>query len=291
MKRKRKMKIMKKRKPNRSRYGDIGIFLFVALAAAFMLLPLVYAVSNSFKPLDELFRFPPNFFVRHPTLQNFRDLFTLMSGSWVPFSRYIINTLLISVGGTFGHVILASLAAYALEKHRFPGRKMLFNMVVFSLMFSSHVTAIPSYIIMDKLNWIDTLYSIIIPAWGSSLGLFLMKQFMTQIPDSVLEAARIDGASEWTIFQKVVMPMVKPAWVTLIILSFQNLWNSTGGTYIYSEQNKPLPFALSQIVSGGIARAGAASAVTVIMMIVPLTVFIISQSNVIETMASSGLKD
>lgn len=285
------MQILRRRKPNRSRYGDTTIFAFVALVAAFMLMPLVYAVSNSFKPLDELFRFPPNFFVRNPTLQNFRDLFTLMSASWVPFSRYIINTLLISVGGTIGHVVLASLAAYAMEKHKFPGRRMLFNMVVFSLMFSPHVTAIPSYIIMDRLNWIDTLYSIIIPAWGGSLGLFLMKQFMTQIPDSVLEAARIDGSSEWNTFRKIVMPMVKPAWVTLVILSFQNLWNSTGGTYIYSEQNKPLPFALSQIVSGGIARAGSAAAVTVIMMVVPLTVFIVSQSNVIETMASSGIKE
>jgi ABC-type glycerol-3-phosphate transport system permease component len=282
---------IRRRKPNRSVSGDVSIFVFIGLVAAFMLLPLIFAVSNAFKPFDELFLYPPRFFVRNPTMQNFRDLFTLIGSSWVPFSRYIFNSLIITLTGSVGHILFASLAAYALEKHRFPGRKILFAVVIFSLMFSSHVTGIPSFIIMTRLNWIDKLSSLIVPAWGMSLGLFLMKQFMTQVPDALLESARIDGANELVTFWKIVMPMVKPAWITLFILSFQGLWNSTGGTYIYSEEVKPLPYALRQIVAGGIGRAGAAAAVTVIMMAVPLTIFIISQSNVIETMATSGIKE
>jgi len=278
-------------RPNRSIGGDVSLFLFIAGVAAFMMLPLIFAISNAFKPFDELFLYPPRFFVINPTMQNFRDLFVLIDASWVPFSRYLLNTIMLTIAGVTGHVLLASLAAYALEKHRFPGRKFLFAMVIFSLMFSGHVTGIPNFLIMNWLGWIDSLWAIIVPAWGGTLGLFLMKQFMTQIPDSLLEAARIDGAREIFIFNKIVMPMVKPAWITLVILSFQVLWNATGGTFIYTEQFKPLPFALNQIVAGGIGRAGAAAAVAVIMMIVPITVFIVSQSQVMETMASSGIKE
>jgi len=282
---------IKRRKPNRSVSGDVSIFVFIGLVASFMVLPLVFAISNAFKPFDELFLYPPRFFVRNPTMQNFRDLFVLIGSSWVPFSRYILNSVIITLTGSVGHILFASLAAYALEKHRFPGRQFIFAVVVFSLMFSGHVTGIPSFIIMTGLGWIDRLPSLIVPALGMSLGLFLMKQFMTQVPEALLESARIDGANELVIFWKIVMPMVKPAWITLFILSFQGLWNATGGTYIYSEENKPLPFALGQIVAGGIGRAGAAAAVAVIMMAVPLTIFIISQSNVIETMATSGIKE
>jgi ABC-type glycerol-3-phosphate transport system permease component len=282
---------IKRRKPNRSVGGDVSIFVFIGLVASFMVLPLIFAISNAFKPFDELFLYPPRFFVRNPTMQNFRDLFVLIGSSWVPFSRYILNSVIITLTGSVGHILFASLAAYALEKHRFPGRQFIFAVVVFSLMFSSQVTGIPSFIIMTGLGWIDRLPSLIVPALGMSLGLFLMKQFMTQVPEALLESARIDGANELVIFWKIVMPMVKPAWITLFILSFQGLWNTTGGTYIYSEENKPLPFALGQIVAGGIGRAGAAAAVAVIMMAVPLTIFIISQSNVIETMATSGIKE
>lgn len=284
-------KIIRRRKPNRSVGGDtVNIFVLI-IFGAFMALPLIYAISNAFKPLDEIFMFPPRFIVRNPSFENFKDLFILMGQSWVPFSRYILNTVFITAVGTFGHVIIASLAAYALEKHEFPGRKFFFSVVVLSLMFSGHVTNIPNYVMMSKLGWIDSYAAIVIPAFASSLGLFLMKQFMVQVPNTLMEAARIDGASEFAIFWKIVMPQVKPAWLTLIIFCFQNLWNTSGGNFIYSEELKPLSYALQQVVAGGIARAGAGAAVAVIMMIVPIAVFIISQSNVIETMASSGLKE
>lgn len=282
---------LKKQAPNRSLWGDGLMLLVLILCGTFMVLPLVYAICNAIKPLEELFLFPPRFFVRNPTLNNFHDIFVLMSQSWVPFTRYVFNTVFITLTGTVGHLLVASLCAFALAKHRFPGRNLIFGVIVTALMFSNQVTAIPNYLIMSKLNWLDTYFSLIIPAIAAPLGLFLMKQFMEQIPDTLLEAARIDGAGEFITFLKIGMPMVKPAWLTLIIFSFQDLWNMQGANYIYSEELKTLPYALSQISAGGIARAGAASAVVVIMMSVPIIVFIISQSSIIETMASSGIKE
>ena len=277
---------------NRSVGGDLGIDILLIIFGAFMFLPMVYAFSQSLKPLDELWMFPPRFFVRKPTLDNFSDLFMLMSTSWVPFSRYIFNTAFVSVCGTFGHLFLASMAAYALTKINFPGRKLMFSLIYYSLMFHTTVAAISNFIIMSALHWIDTYWSLIVPAFGSTLGLYLMKQFMeTTVPDSVLESARLDGASEVSIYWTIVMPMVKPAWLTLIVYSFQGLWNSGTSVYIYSEELKTFNYAIQQILAGGIVRSGAAAASTVIMMLVPITVFVIKQSNIIETMASSGMKD
>ena len=277
---------------SRSAGGDAGITIMLTLLGAFMVLPMIYVVSQSLKPLDELWTYPPKFLVSRPNLGNYRDLFTLMNDSWVPFSRYVFNTVLTSVGGTFGHLFLASMAAYALAKIKFPGGKFIFKTIQTSLMFHSTVTAITSFIIMSALNMIDTYWAIIIPAWGSTLGLYLMKQFMdTAVPDTVLESARLDGASEIRTYWTIAMPMVKPAWLTLIIYSFQGLWNAGASTYIYSEQLKSINYAISQITAGGIKRQGASAAATVLMMAVPILVFVISQSNIIETMGSSGMKD
>jgi ABC-type glycerol-3-phosphate transport system permease component len=285
------MKRHKTKRPNRSLGGDIFNILVLAVFGSFMVLPMIYAISNAFKPLDEIFMFPPRFFVRNPTTDNFRDLFILMAQSWVPFSRYIFNTLFITAAGTAGHVVIASMAAYALEKHKFPGNKLFFNIVVTSLMFSPIVTAIPNYLVMAKLNWLDSYLSLIVPAFGYSLGLFLMKQFMVTIPDSLLESARIDGSGEMRTFWTIAMPCVKPAWLTLIIFSFQTLWGATGGTFIYREELKTLPYALNQILMGGFARAGVGAAVILLMMIVPVVMFMVTQSSIIQTMATSGLKE
>ena len=276
----------------RSAGGDAGISVILVILGAFMFLPMVYVIMQSLKPLDELWMYPPRFYVMSPTLKNFKDLFTLMNISWVPFSRYIFNTVLVSVAGTAGHLFLASLAAYALAKIKFPGRDLMFQTVQMSLMFNATVTAITSFILMSALHWLDTYWALIVPAWCSSLGLYLMKQFMdTNVNDSVLESARLDGAKELKIFWIIAMPMVKPAWLTLIIYSFQGLWNAGASMYIYSEQFKSFNYAIGQILAGGIKRAGASAASQVIMMLVPITIFIISQSNIIETMGSSGMKD
>ena len=277
---------------SRSVGGDAGITFLLTILGIFMFLPMVYVISQSLKPLDELWMYPPRFIVMNPTLGNFKDLFTLMNDSWVPFSRYIFNTVFTSVCGTFGHLFLASMCAYSLAKIKFPGGKAIFKTIRTSLMFHSTVTGITNFMLMSAFKMIDTYWAIIVPAWGYTLGLYLMKQFMdSAVPDTVLESARLDGASEIRTYWTIAMPMVKPAWLTLIIYSFQALWNAGASTYIYSEQLKSFNYAIGQITAGGIKRQGASAAATVLMMAVPILVFVISQSNIIETMGSSGMKD
>jgi putative chitobiose transport system permease protein len=277
----------------RSIWGNIFIILVLGLIAVFMALPLVYTISMAFKPIDELLLFPPRFFVIRPTFNNFRTLFGVMGNSFVPFSRYLFNSLFISVVGTVGHVIVASMAAYPLAKHKFPGSNFLFGLIIFSLMFSGYVTGIPRFIILSKLKWLDTYLPLILPLMASTLGLYLMKQFMVQIPDALLESARIDGANEFKIYWTIVMPNVKPAWLTLTLLAFKDFWGdmNSPALYIHTEALKTLPLSLSFIQGGGIARAGAAAAAGMLMMMPPILIFILTQSNVIETMKSSGMKD
>ena len=277
---------------NRSAGGDAGITFVLAIFGLFMFLPMYYVVIQSLKPLDELFMFPPKFYVVNPTLDNFTDLFRLMGDSWVPFSRYIFNTVFITLCGTVGNLLFGSMAAYSLAKLRFPGRSTIFQIIVMSLMFHSTVNQVTHFIIMSAFGWIDTYLSIIVPSVAGTMGLYLMKQFMeTSVPDTVLESARLDGASEFRTYLIIAMPMVKPAWLTLIVYSFQGLWNSGSSIYIYSEQLKTFNYAIGQILAGGVVRAGAGAASVVIMMMVPILVFVITQSNIIETMSSSGMKD
>ena len=277
---------------NRSAGGDTGITVFLVLMGAFMVLPMIYVIMQSLKPLDELWMFPPRWYVINPTLSNFGDLFSLMNESWVPFSRYIFNTVFITFCGTLGNLLLGSMAAYALSKLNFPGRKIIFQLIVYSLMFHQTVNQVTHFIILSSIHAVDTYWAIILPALAGTMGLYLMKQFMeSSVSDAVLESARLDGASEFRTFLTIAMPMVKPAWLTLIIESFKGLWNMGASVYIHSEQLKTFNYAIQQIVSGGIARAGAGAAATVVMMIVPITVFVISQSQIIETMGSSGMKD
>ena len=256
-----------------------------------MILPFVYSIVQSLKPPEELFRFPPRFFVTNPTLRNFKELFGLTNSLWVPFSRYVLNSVIITFVGTLGHVLLASMAAFAIAKFPFPGSKIIFNIVVWSLLFTSDITALPLYIVTAKLGLINTHWSLILPAIGGSLGFFLMKQFIEQVPGSIIESATVDGANELRTWWSIVLPITKPAWLTLIIFSFQSLWNNPGSSYIYQEEMKTLPTVMSQISSSGIARVGAAAAAAVILMIPPMLTFLLSQRNVIETMAYSGIKE
>ncbi|MBR3837069.1 MAG: carbohydrate ABC transporter permease [Clostridia bacterium] len=277
---------------NRSLGGDIGINAVLLVMGAFMFLPMLYTVMQAFKPLDELWHYPPRFFVQNPTLNNFKVLLNLMSTSWVPFSRYIFNTAFVSILGTVGNVFLSSMAAYSISKMKFPGKKALFQVVVYSLMFHTTVTSITNFWTMSKLQLVDTYWARIIPACATSMGLYLMKQFMdTSVPTTVLESARLDGASEIRVFWQIAMPMVKPAWLTLIVFCFKDLWNAGSSIYIYSEQFKSFNYAIGQIITGGVSRQGAGAASTVIMMMVPILVFVITQSNIIETMSTSGMKD
>lgn len=278
-------------KVNRSRLGTAALFIVLFCFACVMAFPMALIIANAFKPQDELWVFPPRLIPNNPTAENFRNMFTVMSNSQVPFLRYIFNTVLITATGTVGHIILSSMCAFTLAKKKFPGRNVIFKIVVLALMFNATVTAIPNFLTMTWLHWINTYLSLIVPAFGAPIGLYLMKQFIEQLPDSLLEAARIDGASQWQTFWKIVMPNVKAAWLTLFLLSFQSLWGIGATSYIYKEEMKTLPYALGQILSGGISRAGVGAAVSVFMLIVPVMIFIFSQSNIIETMASSGMKE
>lgn len=281
-----------KKRLSRSVGGDITLIICLMLLAVVMLLPIVYAVVTSLKPNNELWIFPPRFFVRNPTTKNYSGLFELMNTSWVPFSRYFFNTLFITVVGSIGHIVIATMCAYPLACYRFPGSRFIFKLIQTSLMFSASVTAIPTFIVMSKLRLVDNHLALILPAFALPLGLFLMKQFIEQmVHPALLESAELDGASELIKCFKIVFPMVKPAWLTLAIFSVQTLWTVGSTPYIYTENKKTLNYAMSQIVSAGIARQGVGAAVSVVMLLVPLLFFIISQSNIVETMGSSGIKD
>lgn len=283
-------RMFKFRRKNRSLLVDIVLAIVLGGVGYISIWPLLYIANAAFKPISEIFLFPPKLLVQNPTLDNFFDLSVIISGSNVIFSRYVFNTLVITVLGTGGTVLFGSMAAFPLAKYKYPGSKFFSNIIVYSLMFNGTVTAIPNYIIMTKLNLVNSYWAVILPVVGGTFGLYLMQNFIVQIPDELLEAAKIDGQNEFGIFFRIIMPLSKPAWITLIILSFQSFWSNTGGMFLYSEKLKPVSYMLSQIVSGGIARTGASSAVSLIMMLVPITVFVISQSNVLETMATSGMK-
>lgn len=282
---------MTKTKLNRSAAGNFILLAILLLFAVFISFPLMLTLGNSLKPLDELWIFPPKLVPKHPTFRNYSDFFTILSNSTVAASRYVFNTVFLTVVGTVGNIILSSMCAFSLAKKEFPGKKLMFQLVVLSLMFNGTVTAIPNYIVMSKLHLINTYGSLILPAVASSLGLYLMKQFMEELPDSVLESARIDGASQWKMFWTVVMPMVKPAWLTLLLLSVQSLWNTGASGFIFDEELKTLAYAVTQVAAGGTARAGAAAASSVLMLLVPISIFIFSQTSIIETMSRSGMKD
>ena len=280
-----------KPKISRSRWGNAIMLLFLLILGTFCVLPFVYAIMQSIKPSEEIFIFPPRFFVKRPTPDNFYSLSQLTQNLWVPFSRYIFNSIFVTVTATVGHVLLASMCAYPLAKFRLPGFRAIFQVIVLSLLFAADVKAIPNFIIMSRLGLINTYWALILPPMASSLGLFLMKQFMEQIPDAIIEAARVDGASNLHTFWKIIMPSVRPAWLTLILFSFQSIWGQEGLEYIHSESLKVLPTILRQVSSSGIARAGEAAAAAVLIMIPPIVVFLLTQSNIIETMAYSGIKE
>lgn len=275
----------------RSRFGNMLSFLLLLFAGLFSIVPLIYCVCTAFKPLDELLVFPPRFFVHRPTWENFATLPTILEKLRVPLSRYLFNSLFVSLVATTLHVFAASMAAFAFSKSEVKGRNIMFLVVQFSLLYNSYTLAVPQYVVFSKLAIIDTLWIYILPAIPSSMGAFLMKQYIdTSIPDSLLEAAKIDGASIFRIFFKIIMPIAKPAWMTLALFSFQSVWSSVPTGTIFSEEMKTLPYVMSSITAGGIARAGSAMAATVILMIPPILIYFVTQSNVLETMSSSGVK-
>lgn len=276
---------------SRSKYGNAVMTVFIVAVALFSALPLVLAIGMSLKPINELYVFPPTLLPNEPTFDNYRMLFSLINSTRVAFSRYFFNTVFVTLATVAIHVVIASMAAYPLSKGKFPGCKALNQVVLLALMFVPAIADVINYQTIVSLGWLDTYMAAIAPNVASTVGLFLMTNYMSTLSDSLLEAARIDGCSDFRIFRSIVMPLCKPAWLTMVIIMFQNVWGLTHSNYIYSEALKTLPYALSQITTGGYIRAGAAQAVGVLMLIIPSIVFIVNQSNIMETMASSGIKE
>lgn len=276
----------------RSRIGNGFVIFLLLVLGVFMAFPLYYTLIQSLKPSEELFQFPPRLYVIRPTGEHYTELLQLMSNMWVPFSRYLFNTLFVTFTGTIFHVLFAGMAAYPLAKHNFPGRDALFAVILLGLMFVGQVTFLPTYIIISKLGMLNTYWAYIAPSIGASLGLFLMKQFIEQLPDSLLEAARIDGASEWRTCFRIVFPNIKPAVLTVFIFQFVNIWNGLSKELVYDEQLKVVKVALEQIsASNAYARMGSGMAGSVLLMIPPIVIFVLMQRNVVETMTCAGLKE
>lgn len=271
--------------------GTIAIGLFLFILGLFMLLPIYLTVVMSVKPVEELFIFPPQMYTLRPTLDNFSDMFEALRSNRVPFSRYVFNSVAVTVSVTVLQCIFSSMAAFVLAKCRFPASKFINGLIVTSLLYQSNVIYIMQYIVMSEMGIIDTPLALIFPAVASPMGLFLMRQSISQIPDSMIEAAKVDGAGLFRICWQIVMPNQKPALMTLIIFAFQGAWNIQSGSMVFQEQYKTLPTVVSQAAASGLARAGAAMAAAVFMLIPPIIVFILAQKQVIETMAHSGIKD
>lgn len=278
-------------------FARVLLYLVMILLVCFTVIPLIYLVSTAFKPLDELFKYPPEYFVRKPTTKNFSDLVVSLGSSTVPFTRYLFNSIIITTIIVLGTVMVSSLGAYSLVKFKPPGGQALFNLILVALMFSAHVTKIPSYMVVNGLHLINTYWALILPGVAVAYNIFLIKQFMEQYPDELLEAARIDGAGELRIFLQMVMPALKPATATLVVFSFVNNWNDYFSPLIYvtSQAMKTLPLALQTIAGGAGAmatgRAGAVAAATFIMTLPTVIIFVIMQGKVMETMVYSGIKE
>ena len=286
-----KRRKLQSKKYTRSKVGNVFYVIVLTSFGLFSILPLIYSIVTSFKPLDELMIFPPKFFVSRPTIQNYTALPGLLSNLRVPLSRYIFNSVFVSVITTAFYVMFASMAAFTISKGNIRGRKVIFTFVQYALLFNTFTLAVPQYLIFSYLKVIDTYWAYIIPHLAASMGVFLMKQYMEgSVPDALLEAARIDGAGPFRIFFQIVLPMVKPCIMTLTLFGFRDVWASVPSGTIFNETLKTLPTIMTQINAGGIARSGSAMAVTVIMMIPPIVVYMISQSNVLESMNSAGIK-
>lgn len=279
------------RRYTRTRAGNVFLFVFIGALGIFSMLPLIYAVFTSFKPIDELLIFPPRFFAHRPTLENYVVLPDLLSSLRVPLSRYIFNSLFITVFTTVVYIIISSMTAYVFAKSDLKGKNVMFMITQFALIFNGTTLGLSQFIILSKLNVVDTYFAYILPYLASTLGVFLIKQYMEgYVPDALLEAAKIDGAGYFKTFFGIVIPMIKPAWLTLALFAFRDVWAQVPST-VFSEDIKTLPMIMAQITAGGVARSGSAMAVTTILMIPPIAVYLITQSSVVDSMSSAGIKE
>lgn len=283
---------MQYKRYTRSRAGNVLYFAILGLAGLFTLLPMIYMIVTSFKPLDELMIFPPKFFVTRPTIANYTALPALLSNIKIPVTRYLFNSIFIAVVTTVFQIFISSMAAFVLSKVKMRGFSIFFLIVQFSLLYNSTTLGIPQYVIFAKMHILNTYLVYILPSLQSAMSIFLMKQYIDDgVPDVLLEAAKIDGAGLFKVYSKIVMPNIKPALMTVCLFGFQGIWSIDGAGKIFDEPLKTLPSILSQISAAGIARAGSATAASVLLMIPLILVYIITQSSIMETMSSAGIKE
>ncbi len=276
--------------------GQIKIYIFVIPLVLITGLTIVFIVFHAFKPMEELFAFPPKFITTHPTLDNFRKLFKASRSAGIPLSKYVFNSILITVTKVFTSLFFSTAAAYALSKLKFKGRTAMLQINQLALMFVSVAVMIPRYLIVNKLGLIDTYWAEILPLIALPVALFLVKQFVDQVPDSLIEAAYMDGAKEFQIYLKIILPMIKPAIATAAILVFQQVWTNleAANYYINDDGLKSLAFYMSTLTSttttNTVAGQGISAAASLIMFLPNLILFCILQKNVMNTMAHSGIK-
>ena len=281
--------------PSRFDRRQIPFYIILIPLAIFMILPIIFIFSHSLKPLDELFAFPPTFFPQKPTFENFRNLFSTTTENGIPISRYIFNSVVVTVAVMFFNILISTMAAFALSKMKFKMKNIIFEINTIALMFVSTTVTIPRYLLISKLHIINTYFAHILPLISMPVGVFLIKQFLDQVPDSLIEAAKVDGASSFYIYRKIVLPLIRPAIATVAILSFQIVWNNieTSSLYVNDETLRTFAFYMSTLTSNignNVAGQGMAAAATLIMFLPNLIMFIILQSNVMNTMAYSGIK-
>jgi len=281
---------------NHLRKDELSVFgvLVLAAFAIVMFVPFVILFGRAFMTYDELFHFPPVIFPYAVTTNNFSMLVLALSGLAVPFVRYLFNSVLVAVAVVMGVVVIATVAAYPLSKHqKMPGHAFTWFMVIASIMYAGPATNVPRYLIIQRLGLMNTYWALILPVVVSTFGLFLMKQFIDAIPDSILEAARIDGASEWNILRTIIYPATQPAWAVLVLLTFVSVWNDAANPQLYIQNSAlktlPVAFATLQPAGSTVAFAGAQAAAGMVMALPPIILFLITQSRVIATMAYAGM--
>lgn len=288
------VKVIRRRKRIKISPGHTIFVMCMLALVCFTALPLVALISRAFMPLDELYIYPPRIFVRRPTLASFRDLLTSLTSTSVPFTRYIFNSLLTTVVTVVLSIFVCCSGAYGLSKFKPRGSSAMFAVITSALMFSTYVTQIPNYLIVTQLGLVNTYWALIIPKIAVAYNFFLVKQFADQLPDAVLEAARIDGASELYVFWHIAMPLLKPAWSTLAVFSFVSNWNDyfSALVYINKAAMKTLPLALQTLAGGAgvVARAGSVAAASLLTTMPTIIVFCIMRGRVMQTMTYSGIK-
>lgn len=286
-----KKKLFKTHRLNRTFGGDLALTLVLSIGGIFMLFPFIYAISNSLKPLHEMWLFPPNLIVRNPTFSHYVDLFNFMGNSMVPMSKYFFNSIYICLMCTIVTTLSSSMCAYAVSKREFKGKSALFKLIETSMMFVAPASGILGFVITSQFDPVDHYWPIILPYAANSLYMYIVKNFMDTFPTTVLEAARIDGAGEFRIFWRILMPGCKPAWMTVILFAVQGTWAIGTGYFVFKEEMKGVMAGLDAITSVNLNRTGVSAAMTILLMIVPLITFVVTQSNVLDTMSSGGMKD